>query len=107
MMSSTVSVHSAKEVSSAPQAQPVEPVNEYADAEQNYQPKSIKFWIIIIGMYLSMFLVALVSLAIQVQTHISSLHEIRIEQLLQRPFHVSLMSSVPFRTSGGMAVPIC
>ncbi|KAL2842550.1 major facilitator superfamily domain-containing protein [Aspergillus pseudoustus] len=32
---------------------------EYADAERNYQPKSIKFWLIILGMYLAIFLVAL------------------------------------------------
>jgi hypothetical protein len=34
--------------------------NEYEDAERNYQPKTLKFWTILIGMYLSMFLVALV-----------------------------------------------
>uniref|UniRef100_A0A8H7MYZ5 Major facilitator superfamily (MFS) profile domain-containing protein n=1 Tax=Bionectria ochroleuca TaxID=29856 RepID=A0A8H7MYZ5_BIOOC len=33
--------------------------NEYEDAERNYQPKTLKFWTILIGMYLSMFLVAL------------------------------------------------
>ncbi len=33
--------------------------NEYEDAEKNYQPKSIKFWSIMIGIYLSMFIVAL------------------------------------------------
>ncbi|KAL2871714.1 MDR family MFS transporter [Aspergillus lucknowensis] len=33
--------------------------DEYADAERNYQPKSLKFWLIILGMYLSLFLVAL------------------------------------------------
>jgi hypothetical protein len=36
-------------------------LDEYADAEQNFQPRSFKFWTIIIGMYLAMFLVALVS----------------------------------------------
>lgn len=35
--------------------------DEYADAERNYQPKTLKFWTIVIGMYLSIFLVALVS----------------------------------------------
>lgn len=35
--------------------------DEYADAERNYQPRSLKFWTILIGMYLAMFLVALVS----------------------------------------------
>ena len=33
--------------------------DEYADAEKNFQPKSPKFWMIIIGVYLSIFLVAL------------------------------------------------
>lgn len=37
-----------------------EPVDEYEDAEKNYQPKSLKFWSIMGGMYLAMFLVALV-----------------------------------------------
>jgi MFS family permease len=39
--------------------QPVNVDDEYEDAEKNYQPKSLKFWIILIGMYLSIFLVAL------------------------------------------------
>ena len=33
--------------------------DQYEDAEKNYQPKSLKFWTIMIGMYLSIFLVAL------------------------------------------------
>jgi hypothetical protein len=33
--------------------------NEYADAEENYDPKSLKFWLIILSVYLSFFLVAL------------------------------------------------
>ncbi|KAF7563414.1 hypothetical protein G7046_g725 [Stylonectria norvegica] len=33
--------------------------DEYADAEKNYQPKTLKFWIIILSMYASIFLVAL------------------------------------------------
>jgi hypothetical protein len=33
--------------------------SEYADAEKNYNLKSIKFWLIIISVYLSFFLVAL------------------------------------------------
>jgi hypothetical protein len=40
-----------------------EKVDEYEDAEKNFQPKSMKFWTIMIGMYLSIFLVALVSLS--------------------------------------------
>ena len=50
--------------SSADQAptgdKPVQSVDDqYEDAEKNYQPKSLKFWTIMIGMYLSIFLVAL------------------------------------------------
>jgi MFS family permease len=33
--------------------------DEYEDAEKNYQPKSLKFWTIMISVYLSTFLVAL------------------------------------------------
>ncbi|RYO21115.1 Efflux pump [Alternaria arborescens] len=33
--------------------------NEYADAEKNYDPKSLKFWLIVISIYLAFFLVAL------------------------------------------------
>jgi hypothetical protein len=51
---------SAASVKSANQAQ-TQPINEYEDAEKNYQPKSLKFWTIVIGVYLSIFLVALVS----------------------------------------------
>ncbi|KIW72513.1 hypothetical protein PV04_00698 [Phialophora macrospora] len=36
-----------------------EPANEYEDAEKNFQPRSLKFWAIIVGIYLSIFLVAL------------------------------------------------
>ena len=64
-MSSTASVHSAKDVSPVERAQPVKTVDEYEDAEKNFQPKSFKFWTIIIGMYLSIFLVALVSFIVQ------------------------------------------
>lgn len=52
-------MHSAKEVPPAEEAQPVGIVDEYEDAETNFQPKSLKFWTIIIGVYLSIFLVAL------------------------------------------------
>ena len=61
-MSSVAPIQSAKEPSAAEPAGSVDPVNEYEDAEKSYQPKSPKFWVIIIGMYLSIFLVALVSL---------------------------------------------
>ena len=63
-MSPTASLHSTKELPSADWPQPTHPVNEYEDAERNYQPKSLKFWTIIIGMYLSIFLVALVGFAV-------------------------------------------
>jgi len=33
--------------------------NEYADAEENYKPKTLKFWLVIISIYLAFFLVAL------------------------------------------------
>jgi hypothetical protein len=38
---------------------------KYEDAENNFQPKSLKFWTIIIGMYLSIFSL---SFAVQLQT---------------------------------------
>jgi hypothetical protein len=41
-------------------AESVDSNDEYADAEKNYKPRSLKFWTILIGMYLAMFLVALV-----------------------------------------------
>ena len=106
-MSSTASVHSAKEVPPTERAQPGETVNEYEDAEKNFQPKSLKYWTIIIGMYLSIFLVALVSFAVQLQTYTSSLHTSRIELLSQRPFRASPTNSTLSRTSVGMAVPTC
>jgi hypothetical protein len=33
--------------------------DEYEDAEKNYRPKTLKFWTIMIGVYLSTFLVGL------------------------------------------------
>ena len=63
-MSSTASVHSAKEGPPAERVQPVETVDEYEDAEKNFQPKSLRFWTIITSMYLSIFLVALVIFAV-------------------------------------------
>jgi MFS family permease len=70
-MSPTASSSShATEVPPVQQPQPVdsrvdaekklESANEYADAEKNFQPRTLKFWAIIIGIYLSIFLVALV-----------------------------------------------
>jgi hypothetical protein len=56
-MSSITSTKSAEEPTAADSDQ----LNEYEDAEKNYNPKSLKFWTILIGMYLSIFLVALVS----------------------------------------------
>lgn len=60
-MSTTASIQSANQAPAAKSAQPVDKINEYEDAEKNYQPKSLKFWTIIIGMYTSIFPVALVS----------------------------------------------
>jgi hypothetical protein len=60
-MSSTASSNDIKQANATGEAQSLEPVNEYEDAEKNFQPKSIKFWSIMIGMYLSFFLVGLVS----------------------------------------------
>ena len=68
-MSPTVSVPSTKKLSSADWPQPSDPVNEYEDAERNYQPKSLKFWTVIIGMYLSFFLVALVNFAVPLEIY--------------------------------------
>ncbi|KAI4636024.1 hypothetical protein J4E83_000978 [Alternaria metachromatica] len=33
--------------------------NEYADSEENYKPKTLNFWLVIISIYLAFFLVAL------------------------------------------------
>jgi hypothetical protein len=33
--------------------------DQYEDSEKNYQPKSLKFWTIIVATYLSLFLVGL------------------------------------------------
>lgn len=43
----------------APTAEKPAVDDQYEDAEENYQPKSLKFWTIIIGVNLSIFLVAL------------------------------------------------
>ena len=59
-MSPPASVHSTKHEQPAKPAEPLEKVDEYEDAEKNYQPRSLKFWTIISGVYLSIFLVALV-----------------------------------------------
>lgn len=68
---STASIASVPDVEKTSAAvksgQPLEEVDEYADAEKNYQPKTLKFWSVLIGMYMSIFLVALVSL---LQLHI-------------------------------------
>jgi hypothetical protein len=51
-----------RETSKSPErpAESIQPNNEYEDAEKNYQPRSPKFLAILIGMYLALFLVALV-----------------------------------------------
>lgn len=60
-MSSTAFSDDVKQANVAREALSLDPVNEYEDAEKNWNPKSIKFWSIMIGMYLSFFLVGLVS----------------------------------------------
>ena len=65
-MPSVASLHAAKQDAPVERAQSVDEVNEYEDAEKNFQPKSPKFWAVMVGVYLSIFLVALVSPAIQV-----------------------------------------
>lgn len=60
---------STASVSPAERTQPGETVDEYEDAENNFQPKSLKFWTIMIGVYLSIFLVALVSFAVHLQAY--------------------------------------
>ena len=103
-MSPTASVHDTNDVPLSEQARPVEKVNEYEDAEKNYQPK---FWTIMVGMYLSIFLVALVSLVVLFLVYTRSSHAGRIEPSSQQPFHASPTTSNPSRTSDGMAVPTC
>ncbi|KAH7138527.1 putative aflatoxin efflux pump [Dendryphion nanum] len=50
---SRASVHSTNQIDPTPST------SEYDDAERNYQPKTFKFWAIMISMYLSIFLIAL------------------------------------------------
>jgi hypothetical protein len=52
---------------------PSHEVGEYEDAEINYQPKSLKFWAIMAGMYVSIFLVALVSILTVARHHTTDL----------------------------------
>ena len=101
----TASVQSANQASAAEPAHPVDKFDEYEDAEKNFQPKSLKFWTIIIGMYLSIFLVALVS-SLQ-ETAAPGLGPSRIEPLLRLPFHASPTNSTRSRISAGMVVPTC
>jgi hypothetical protein len=46
-------------MSSADETKPAQP-GDSADAEKDFQPLSPQFWLIMLGVYLSMFLVALV-----------------------------------------------
>lgn len=54
-------VDDAKQTTLAEKAKSLEPADEYEDAEKNFKPKSIKFLSIMAAMYLSFFLVGLVS----------------------------------------------
>lgn len=62
MSCSTASANCDKTSDPFERPQSVKHANEYEDAERNFQPKSLKFWTIIIGVYLAIFLVALVTL---------------------------------------------
>ena len=44
-------------------------LDEYGDAEKKYQPRSPKFWAIIMGVYFSIFLVALVKFTAKSAAH--------------------------------------
>ena len=61
-MSPSASIHSTDKPVADEPTKTAENLNDYDEAEENYQPKSLKFWAIMIGMYLSIFLVALVSI---------------------------------------------
>jgi MFS family permease len=39
--------------------EPARQDEEYADAEKNFQPRTLKFWLIMVSIYISIFLVAL------------------------------------------------
>jgi MFS family permease len=60
-MSSAVSVKSIDRPKEDLQESAPKVENEYADAEKNFQPKTLKFWTILAGVYLAIFLIALVS----------------------------------------------
>jgi hypothetical protein len=54
---------SASEKKASPQGQhKSESAPGYDEAETNYKPKTLKFWTIMLGTYLSIFIVALVRL---------------------------------------------
>ncbi|KAK1751129.1 major facilitator superfamily domain-containing protein [Echria macrotheca] len=50
---------STNEAVNATKTEPVDVEDEYADAERNYKPKTFRFWAILLGIYLALFLVAL------------------------------------------------
>jgi hypothetical protein len=104
-MSSTASVPDVDNASAAELGQPLDEFDEYADAEKNFQPKSLKFWTIIIGMYMSIFLVALVS-PLQCSAA-PGLRLSRIEPLLRQPFQKLPTSSIRSMILAGMVVPTC
>ena len=105
-MSSTASLPDADKVPPAELGRPLDELDEYADAEKNFQPKSLKFWTIMIGMYMSIFLVALVS-SLQGSTAPGLRLNNRIEPLLRRPFQKSPTSSTRSKILAGMVVPTC
>jgi hypothetical protein len=64
-MSPPASMQSTDQASAngKPKEEPIDQQNEYEDAEKNYNPKSPRFLTIMAGMYLAIFLVALVIIA--------------------------------------------
>ncbi|KAI4663976.1 uncharacterized protein J4E79_003476 [Alternaria viburni] len=55
-MAKPASLHEELEKDASPSASGG---HEYADSEENYKPKTLKFWLVIISIYLAFFLVAL------------------------------------------------
>lgn len=105
----------ATQVTTAEKAQSLDPVDEYEDAEKNFKPTSIRFLSIMIAMYLSFFLVGLVStylLAINLyrprKVYKLTRESIdRTDSSSQQPFLGSRTSSIPYRILAGMEVLIC
>lgn len=89
--------------------------SEYDDAERNYQPRSVKFWMILCGMYFSLFLVALVRTSLPRPSAPSTSSRVvraytetlRIEQSSRLLFPLSQTNFALSTTSAGTAAPTC